>query len=407
MILDAHFIVQLGLLIMQKIDNERLGYLVGRVGNRLSSILYSSVITIFYLNNNLTNVQIGMIWSILLFSQMLTDFPTGSLADKIGRLKVYMLGMIFMGVSYIAFVKFVNNIYMLYVSAALAGLAESLISGTLLPWFITSYKRKHEDYKRTVTIKLLADNRIITSLLSIVLGFIMYYLKLNARLILIIAGIISIIFGIFLFVAFEDNGAETKETILNINKASFRLFVKEKRLWIYTLILTCGYINFSVYQFVWQPVAKTFLSEDGYLVLIKSYNMIIIILAGLLIKKLAKDIKLGYAGFILIVPVSLYFLYISDSLGKVVLYLTLFTFFRALVDPILSAYIHDYIPDSLRSTTVSLVSSISSILLVILQPIIGWLLDFNSNKYILMLLILNGVVNYICLFFVLKDYNNN
>ncbi len=99
---------------MQKIDNERLGYLVGRVGNRLSSILYSSVITIFYLNNNLTNVQIGMIWSILLFSQMLTDFPTGSLADKIGRLKVYMLGMIFMGVSYIAYVKFVNNIYICY-----------------------------------------------------------------------------------------------------------------------------------------------------------------------------------------------------------------------------------------------------------------------------------------------------
>lgn len=77
MILDAHFIVQLGFMIMQKIDNERLGYLVGRIGNRLSSILYSSVITIFYLNNNLTNVQIGMIWSILLFSQMLTDFPTG------------------------------------------------------------------------------------------------------------------------------------------------------------------------------------------------------------------------------------------------------------------------------------------------------------------------------------------
>lgn len=231
-----------------KIDNERLGYLVGRVGNRLSSILYSSVITIFYLNNNLTNVQIGMIWSILLFSQMLTDFPTGSLADKIGRLKVYMLGMIFMGVSYIAYVKFVKTIHMLYISAALAGLAESLISGTLLPWFITSYKRKHEDYKRTVTIKLLADNRIITSLLSIVLGFIMYYLKFNARLILIIAGIISIIFGIFLFIAFEDNGAETKETILNINKASFCLFVKEKgfgfiRSYLHVDILISLYIN--------------------------------------------------------------------------------------------------------------------------------------------------------------------
>lgn len=102
--------------------------------------------------------------------------------------------------------------------------------------------------------------------------------------------------------------------------------------------------------------------------------------------KITNDIKLQYAGFMLVIPISLYFLYLSDSLNKVILFLTIYVFFRFLIEHILSEYIQDYIPDNLRSATVSLVSSLSSVILVIIQTLMSWVLDFYSNKYFL-----NGV----------------
>ncbi len=48
-------------------------------------ILYDSVITAFLLQFGLKNTQIGLLWSVVLVTQMLFDYPTGSFADRYGR----------------------------------------------------------------------------------------------------------------------------------------------------------------------------------------------------------------------------------------------------------------------------------------------------------------------------------
>ncbi|SQC98869.1 Uncharacterised protein [Fusobacterium necrophorum subsp. necrophorum] len=51
--------------------NNVIALLWGESSLKISSILYGSVITAYLLQVGLTNYQIGILWSIVLFSQMI------------------------------------------------------------------------------------------------------------------------------------------------------------------------------------------------------------------------------------------------------------------------------------------------------------------------------------------------
>ena len=114
-----------------------IGLLWGESTLKVMSILYDSVITAFLLQLGLKNIQIGLLWSVVLLTQMLFDYPTGSFADRYGRLKIFTIGMVVTG-SAIVMIAYSVNITMLYISAILMGVGESQISGTLFPWFVNS-----------------------------------------------------------------------------------------------------------------------------------------------------------------------------------------------------------------------------------------------------------------------------
>lgn len=61
-----------------------VGLIWGESTLKVMTILYNSVITAFLLQFGLKNTQIGLIWSIVLLTEMLFDYPTGSFADRYG-----------------------------------------------------------------------------------------------------------------------------------------------------------------------------------------------------------------------------------------------------------------------------------------------------------------------------------
>ena len=74
-----------------------IGLLCGESTLKVMSILYDSVITAFLLQFGLKNTQIGLLWSVVLLTQMLFDYPTGSFANRHGRLKIFTIGMMLTG----------------------------------------------------------------------------------------------------------------------------------------------------------------------------------------------------------------------------------------------------------------------------------------------------------------------
>ena len=205
-----------------------IGLIWGEASYNISSILYSSVITAFFLQLGINNTQIGLIWSLVLFSQMIFDYPTGSFADKYGRLRIFTIGMIFMGIATVIIANS-YNIFMLYISGILLGLGESQVSGTLFPWFVNSIDIENNKEKQEYIFKINAQNQFLTNVIGILTGFIISFFNINYKTLLIISGTLYILNGIFIYFIFEDNKSNETD-LIKIGKKSLLFFIKSSHI---------------------------------------------------------------------------------------------------------------------------------------------------------------------------------
>lgn len=383
-----------------------IGLLWGESTLKVMSILYDSVITAFLLQFGLKNTQIGLLWSVVLLTQMLFDYPTGSFADRYGRLKIFTIGMALTG-SAIVMMAYSVNISMLYISAILMGIGESQISGTLFPWFVNSLdKVENLQEKEEYILKSNGQVQYSTNIIGILTGFAISFLNLDYKFILILAGTFQAINGILIYFSFQDN--KSMETnLIKIGKKSFQIFLKECKLWIYTLAMTIHYSFYSIHLFIWQPKANLLGVIGSKLTGINSLYLSCLVVSGLIIKY-KKGIKnYLYLLCVILIPISLIIIYQSSNLILYLLGTILLGLSNGMVAPQIMSTVHYFIPDEVRSSVISLLSSLSSIFLIFLQVIIGKILDIKGNYYLEMLCILFGIIYIICITLILKWLKEN
>ena len=368
-----------------------IGLLWGESTLKVMAILYDSVITAFLLQFGLKNTQIGLLWSVVLLTQMLFDYPTGSFADRYGRLKIFTIGMVLTG-SAIVMIAYSVNISMLYISAILMGIGESQISGTLFPWFVNSLdKVENLQEKEEYILKSNGQVQYSTNIIGILTGFIISFQGIN---------------GILIYFSFQDNKS-TETNLIKIGKKSFQIFFKENKLWIYTLAMTIHYSFYSVHLFIWQPRANFLGIIGSKLTGINSVYLSCLVVSGLIIKY-KKEIKnYLYLLCLILIPVSLIIIYQSSNLILYLLGTILLGLSNGMVAPQIMSTVHYFIPDEVRSSVISLLSSLSSIFLIFLQVIIGKILDIKGNYYLEMLCILFGIIYIICITLILKWLREN
>lgn len=382
-----------------------MGLLWGESSFKISSILYGSVITAFLLQLGLKNAQIGILWSIVLCSQMIFDYPTGGFADKYGRLKIFTIGMIFMGVAIIITATNVD-IKMLYLGAALLGFGESQVSGTLFPWFINNIELEDTQEKQKYILKTNGQIQYVTNSIGILTGFFISVFDINYKSLLIIAGIFHILNGLFVYFVFQDNKS-TEADLVKIGKKSLAIFFGEYKLWVYTLAMTACYSFHSVYLFIWQPAANSLEIIGSKLGIINSLYLACLVMSGIVIKH-KKNIKsLVYVLCTISIPISLILIYRAQNLSLYLGGIILLGLSNGMIIPQIMGTIHYFIPDEVRSSVVSLVSSISSIFLVFLQVGIGKILDVRGYFYLEILCIVCGTVYIICMLFIQKWVNEH
>lgn len=385
-----------------------VGLIWGESSLKVIGILYNSVITAFLLKLGLKNTQIGLIWSVILFIQMLFDYPTGSFADRYGRLKIFTIGMILSGSS-ILIIAYSKNLTMLYVSAILMGIGESQISGTLLPWFVNSNSdienlQEKEDY----ILKSTGQVQYFTNIIGILMGFIVSFFNFNYKLILIITGVFQILNGILIYFSFKDSKS-IETNLIKIGKKSLYTFFKDYKLWIYTLAMTIYYSFYSIHLFIWQPKAILLGVVGAKLSRINSVYLLCLVISGFIIKY-KKEIKnYLYILCITLIPFSLILIYHSQSMSSYLIGTILLGFSNGIISPKIMGTIHYFILDEVRSSVISLVSSLSSLFLIFLQVIIGKILDTRGEFYLEILCILFGIIYIICISLILnwlKNKNN-
>lgn len=375
-----------------------IGLIWGETSYNISSILYSSVITAFLLQLGINNTQIGFIWSLVLFSQMIFDYPTGSFADKYGRLRIFTIGMIFMGIATIIIAKS-YNVLMLYISGILLGLGESQVSGTLFPWFVNSISIESNKEKQEYIFKINAQSQFLTNIIGVLTGFIISFFNIDYKTLLIISGMLYIVNGVFIYFSFEDNKS-TETDLVKIGKKSLLFFIKERKLWIYTLALTSSYSFYSIYLFIWQPVGKSLGITGSRLGSVYSLYLISFAISAFISKRNIKEFV--YVLCTSLIPVSLIVIYCSHNLILYLVGIVSLGFNYKMAMLKIMGTIHNFISNEVRSSVISLVSSLSSVFLIGLQIIIGKILDTKNLFYLQILCIFIGIIYIICILLIQK-----
>ena len=375
-----------------------IGLIWGETSYNISSILYSSVITAFLLQLGINNTQIGFIWSLVLFSQMIFDYPTGSFADKYGRLRIFTIGMIFMGIATIIIAKS-YNVLMLYISGILLGLGESQVSGTLFPWFVNSISIENNKEKQEYIFKINAQSQFLTNIIGVLTGFIISFFNIDYKTLLIISGMLYIVNGVFIYFSFEDNKS-TETDLVKIGKKSLLFFIKERKLWIYTLALTSSYSFYSIYLFIWQPVGKSLGITGSRLGSVYSLYLISFAISAFISKRNIKEFV--YILCTSLIPVSLIVIYCSHNLILYIVGIVSLGFNYKMAMLKIMGTVHNFISNEVRSSVISLVSSLSSVFLIGLQIIIGKILDTKNLFYLQILCIFIGIIYIICILLIQK-----
>lgn len=375
-----------------------IGLIWGETSYNISSILYSSVITAFLLQLGINNTQIGFIWSLVLFSQMIFDYPTGSFADKYGRLRIFTIGMIFMGIATIIIAKS-YNVLMLYISGILLGLGESQVSGTLFPWFVNSISIENNKEKQEYIFKINAQSQFLTNIIGVLTGFIISFFNIDYKTLLIISGMLYIVNGVFIYFSFEDNKS-TETDLVKIGKKSLLFFIKERKLWIYTLALTSSYSFYSIYLFIWQPVGKSLGITGSRLGSVYSLYLISYAISAFISKRNIKEFV--YVLCTSLIPVSLIVIYCSHNLILYLVGIVSLGFNYKMAMLKIMGTVHNFISNEVRSSVISLVSSLSSVFLIGLQIIIGKILDTKNLFYLQILCIFIGIIYIICILLIQK-----
>ena len=375
-----------------------IGLIWGETSYNISSILYSSVITAFLLQLGINNTQIGFIWSLVLFSQMIFDYPTGSFADKYGRLRIFTIGMIFMGIATIIIAKS-YNVPMLYISGILLGLGESQVSGTLFPWFVNSISIENNKEKQEYIFKINAQSQFLTNIIGVLTGFIISFFNIDYKTLLIISGMLYIVNGVFIYFSFEDNKS-TETDLVKIGKKSLLFFIKERKLWIYTLALTSSYSFYSIYLFIWQPIGKSLGITGSRLGSVYSLYLISFAISAFISKRNIKEFV--YVLCTSLIPVSLIVIYCSHNLILYLVGIVSLGFNYKMAMLKIMGTVHNFISNEVRSSVISLVSSLSSVFLIGLQIIIGKILDTKNLFYLQILCIFIGIIYIICILLIQK-----
>lgn len=101
-------------------------------------------IVIFYLlKNRLTLSSISLTFSLSLIVTTVLEFPSGVIADRLGRKKVYAIGLLFRCFQCVILFS-TNNVALILLSGAFEGVHNALISGSLESWLLS--KSKDIDY---------------------------------------------------------------------------------------------------------------------------------------------------------------------------------------------------------------------------------------------------------------------
>ena len=355
---------------VKKISPEKGYILVSSLGAWMTHLM-GPYLTIWLRSLGISFAQIGFFQSVSSLLTLITDFPTGGLADRYGRRLNYAVGTLLFGVSLII-IACSSSFFIIALAFALAGIGSAFMSGTLTPWLYDAIKG---DKKRAHTV--FSRMRIINGLLGTVAGFVAGTISRYAlNLPILLAGICGISASLLALLFLEENHGHGK-AYGEILKDGLKHIARNRTL--HYLLVASFFLSFAGRSFFmfWMVLAKEAglrESSVGYvyplLILSTSFGGFVSLrLSRFMDHRKILAITTPLMGLLIIA------MGIVKGLLSLLALITLFEITIAIRAPAMITFRNELIPSPIRSTVTSALSTIGGMFSMLANIVVGLIAD--------------------------------
>ena len=330
---------------------------------------------LFFIQNGLSLLQIGLLESIFHGTSLLCEIPSGMLADRFSYKTNLYLARLASIVSSILILFGQGNFWIYALAMMVSAWSYNFDSGTSNAFLYDSaVKAGQKDRYLQISSFLSGVAEITRTLGTVVAGFFIHGALAWTYLIAIVLSLLSILL-IFLMKEPESKSGErnhlTIKRILVVVKQEWQ----EKPVlfyWMFTYQLV-GTIMCMFYFYYQQKISDLVSWQVSLIMLIGSgFNLLAVYLASQIGKKWNSNqvfpILVALTGLsLLLVGLKTPFAYLSVYLLTNALY--------AVYQPIYYNDLQAYLPSSVRATMLSINSMMFSLSMIVIFPLTGWLID--------------------------------
>ena len=330
---------------------------------------------LFFIQNGLSLLQIGLLESIFHGTSLLCEIPSGMLADRFSYKTNLYLARLASIVSSILILFGQGNFWIYAIAMTVNAWSYNFDSGTSTAFLYDSaVEAGQKDRYLQISSFLSGVSEVTRTLGTVVAGFFIHGALAWTYLIAIGLSLLSILL-IFLMKEPESKSGERNHLTIK------RIFVvvkqewKEKPVlfyWMFTYQLV-GTIMCMFYFYYQQQISDLVSWQVSLIMLIGSgFNLLAVYLASQIGKKWNSNqvfpILVALTGFsLLLVVLKTPFAYLSVYLLTNALY--------AVYQPIYYNDLQAYLPSSVRATMLSINSMMFSLSMIVIFPLTGWLID--------------------------------
>ena len=363
-------------------EKTRLLYLVFMSIYELADKLYGAIHIAYMRCIGLSLTQISKIVSICEILLAVFDFPTGAIADKIGRKRIAAYGFLTMGIALIVYANS-SGFWMVLLTRCVWVLGVALLSGAPSAWLVDKMISEGVYDKKEEILPKISGVIQFFSIIASVIAF--FVIEIDVKLPILLAGIFALLAGVIALCVGKDNYGEINDE--NMFKSLFSLaksFFKDKKLIMLAARNVAKYITLVCFVLYWQiQVTEKVGLDEKYLSILLTWYMMCLMFGSFntsyFIKKTSGfktsviGVALCIAGFIVIlVNTDIIFFIIGSSMIE---------YGFGVEQSSTSTWMCDFIKSEVRSTYSSIFSTINAIFGFVIINLLGISTDaFGLNS---------------------------
>lgn len=356
---------------------------------------YLPILTLFYQQRGLTIFQINSLQGILIGTIFFTNIPTGIFADKYGRRITMIIALSLQLLGEILFLFAYGYLAFVFI-CIIAGLGFSFMNGTVSALIYETLKKKQREneMQKAVGIKVSFEKAagIIAPLVASLYITSFAMSKFNLLVILTILFVaISLFISFFLEETVQTQEVSKKTSSLSIVKEGLKLLKENSNLKRIILLSVFAYPLMAYLFILYQPYFVKAQVPSYLFGIILAVSSLVSLLSSRYAYKLEQ--KFGVEKTILCVtllPGLIYLLmsFVYHSIFSPILFCLIY-FPIGMYEPLFSDYQNRQIESVNRATVLSMISMFSSLYIVIIGLVIGFIADRSiSYAFIFMGLII-------------------